>query len=63
MDEMYRCVLLDKNTSKFFNFGGSNQSSKDSILEIGKYPERNEQNFLKESKMIESKLQRKLSDQ
>lgn len=25
VDQMYRCVLLDKNTSKMFNFKGSNQ--------------------------------------
>ena len=23
VDQMYRCVLLDKNTSKMFNFGGN----------------------------------------
>ena len=60
---MYRCVLLDKNTSKFFNFGGSSILNQEKGFEVGKCPERNEQNFLKESKMIESKLQKKLSDQ
>ena len=60
---MYRCVLLDKNTSKFFNFGGSSILNQEKGFEVGKFPERNEQNFLKESKMIESKLQKKLSDQ
>lgn len=24
VDQMYRCVLLDKNTSKMFNFGANN---------------------------------------
>ncbi len=34
VDQMYRCVLLDKNTSKMFNFGGShNEKNPMSLLE------------------------------
>lgn len=35
VDQMYRCVLLDKNASKMLNFGG-NQTDKASVNYLNK---------------------------
>lgn len=56
---MYRCVLLDKNTSKMFNFGANHkpQKAKDSLYD------HQEPQFLKKgSLLIENRLQKRSSD-
>ena len=35
VDQMYRCVLLDKNTSKMFNFGANNDKNNFGFNKLG----------------------------
>jgi cell division cycle 20-like protein 1 (cofactor of APC complex) len=62
VDQMYRCVLLDKNTSKMFNFGGS-YSDKSNLSLSDKVGQKAEPKFFKEeNNLIESKFQKRQLD-
>jgi hypothetical protein len=59
LDEMYRCVLLDKNTSKMFNFGPSHKPQPyGEAFETNPHP----QLLKRGSLLIENKLQKRTSD-
>lgn len=62
VDQMYRCVLLDKNTSKMFNFGGNNPE-RNHLSILDKVGQKSEPRFFKEeNSLIESKFQKRSSD-
>ena len=51
VDQMYRCVLLDKNASKMFNFGGSNPEKQPMSL-LKKVGRKAEPKFFKEENYL-----------
>ena len=58
LDEMYRCVLLEKNAPKMFNFNQSKQM----VDRTGLHENNDRQLLKKGSLLIENKLQKRNSD-